>query len=151
LATIFLHESRRYFLGRLVLVPLIGFSAAGVVEIVLDFVIPYPHGRFLANLTVEIFILPAVVGLLSGILVNRRNVPPAHLFAWLLPCAFFVWQWFSYPDSGYSWQYLLSDHCRDNECLSELFVTTPAVFSIAFTAGTALQTLRLWLFRLQAD
>lgn len=137
----FAPESRRYFLGRLILVPLLGFSLVVLLAASLDWLGLLP-GRWGTSITLQVWIIPALSGLVGGLVLNRRRTMFSHLFVWVLPCLFFTYVWFTYPSHEEALRYLLTSDCSTNECLAEVFVTTPAVFSIAFTLGTLLQLVR---------
>ena len=140
------HESRRYFLGRLVLVPLIGYPAVFALLLAVGFLptrmLGPLAGRTNMSIVFQVWLIPALVGLAAGIWLNRRKLPLAHLFVWLIPCAVFVWAWSGHASSDQAWSELINPDCFEYECLAQFLFTIPAVFSLTFTIGTALQAAR---------
>jgi hypothetical protein len=93
------------------------------------------------------WVLPSSLGFLAGLYLTRKAFHRANLFVWLIPALLFVYTWLSVAysqNSRDSYELLLGRNCGDNECLSELFVTMPLVFSIAFSAAAMFQKIRVY-------
>jgi hypothetical protein len=131
------------FTGRIILFPLAGCLVTFAASLALGFLLG--NGHLADRLTLgPTWILPTLFGFVSGMVVHSKAPHRANLYTWVAPCAQFAYHWFFGWVPEARWEHLLGSQCLDNECLDQLFVTMPAVFSLSFTFGAVVQSLKVF-------
>jgi len=132
------------FLIRLVFVPLAGlimvFLAVCVIGLIFNLLcnLPLAGIYWLTHLGVfQDYLISIPLGLFTGFKINRKTSALADFFPWVGPAILFTYIYFS-PDPWDSTgnRGVFGKNC--SECLNIIFITTPLLFSLAYSGMTLL-------------
>ena len=130
---------------------LIGVPAAGC-ACVFVFAASQIAGRFSDRIALfPPWPVPIVVGVIFGLVKNRKSISAAAFFVWALPAIwflFYLWgQWTSTREYAWQgWHAMFAHTCEGESCLDPIFACVPLVFSATYSATAAI----LWGTRRRA-
>jgi hypothetical protein len=124
------------FAPRLVLVPLAGFFLTIAVSYVLDIL---RIGSLETQNFLDMWIIPVLVGVAIGLLINYRQSVVADYFVWIGPALFVLQSWFASRHSDFGYRHgFISLYCgNDNDCPDSLSFTQVLLFSVFYSIATA--------------
>lgn len=127
----------RQFLTRLLLVPVCGFVMSIAAAYAFSI---FGTARLELRIFLETWVFPILLGLFTGLKINKKTSVPADLFPWVGPAILFIYTWFSFkPFDSTSKRGLFGNDCGGSECLSTAFITMPLLFSIAYSVAALYQ------------
>jgi hypothetical protein len=124
------------FAPRLILVPIAGFFLIIAVSYVL---------YLLGNESIEtqnflsLWIIPILLGVFVGLLINYRQSVVADYFVWIGPALFVLQSWFASRHSDFGYRHgFISLYCgNDNDCPDSSSFTEVLLFSAFYSIATA--------------
>jgi hypothetical protein len=124
------------FAPRLILVPIAGFCLTIGVSFVLGLV---GIGSVQTGNLVELWIIPVLLGVAVGLLINYRKSVLADYFVWIGPALLVLQSWFAFRHSNYPSRHgFVSLTCgKDNDCPDASVFTQALLFSVFYSIATA--------------
>jgi hypothetical protein len=124
------------FVPRLILVPLAGFFLTIGVSYVLDIL---RIGSIETQNFLGMWIIPLLLGVAVGLLINYRKSVLADYFVWIGPALLVLQSWFAFRHSNYPSRHgFVSLYCgQDNDCPDSSPFTEVLLFSVFYSIATA--------------
>jgi hypothetical protein len=124
------------FAPRVILVPLAGFFLIIAVSYVLDIL---RIGSLETQNFFGMWVIPVIVGVAIGLLINYRQSVVADYFVWIGPALFVLQAWFASRHSDFGYRHgFISLYCgNDNDCPDSSPFTEVLLFSVFYSIATA--------------